>query len=89
MCGGFGDKYFAFCWLRGIKNGKKIEGTVVEEDAEGYRIRDSQGIVIFVKRSQLDANASQITKVNQSQIHRKPKLNSRKFHRKILRVLQR
>ena len=45
-----------------LKNGKKIEGTVVEEDAEGYRIRDSQGIVIFVKKSQLDANASQITK---------------------------
>ena len=48
-----------------LKNGKKIEGAVVEEGAEGYRIRDSQGIVIFVKKSQLDANASQITKIKQ------------------------
>jgi hypothetical protein len=41
-----------------LKNGKKIEGTLVNENSEGLEIRDSQGIVIFVKRSQLDAEAT-------------------------------
>jgi hypothetical protein len=47
-----------FAHILVLKNGKKIEGTLINESEEGYEIRDSQGIVIFVKRSQLDAEAT-------------------------------
>jgi hypothetical protein len=50
-----------------LKNGKKLEGTIVEEDAETYRIRDSQGIVILVKKSQVDSKSISETNIKKTE----------------------
>lgn len=40
-----------------LKTGKKIEGTLVEEDSKGIRIQDRSGVVLHLKKEQLDLPA--------------------------------
>ncbi|HSE41661.1 MAG TPA: hypothetical protein VLH08_12940, partial [Acidobacteriota bacterium] len=50
-----------------LKNGKKIQGTIIKEDAESYKIKDLEGIVILVKKSQINPEASVINKESTSE----------------------
>jgi hypothetical protein len=43
-----------------LKNGKKIEGTIIKEDTESYRIKDLEGIILLVKKSQINPEATVI-----------------------------
>jgi hypothetical protein len=42
-----------------LKNGKKLQGTIIHEDDKVYEFRDSTGVVLTVKKSQVDGEASQ------------------------------
>lgn len=42
-----------------LKNGKKLEGTLIQQDAEVYLLRDTTGIILTVKKSQVDDEATQ------------------------------
>src|SRR6187402_2693563 len=42
-----------------LKNGKKLQGTIIHEDDKVYEFRDSTGVVLTVKKSQVDSEASQ------------------------------
>jgi hypothetical protein len=42
-----------------LKNGKKLQGTILHEDDKVYELRDTTGIVLTVKKSQVDAEATQ------------------------------
>lgn len=41
-----------------LKNGKKLQGTIVKEDDQVYEFRDSEGILLTVKKSQIDTEAT-------------------------------
>jgi hypothetical protein len=42
-----------------LKNGKKLLGEIINEDDKVYELRDSAGIVLTVKKSQVDLEATQ------------------------------
>ncbi|MCI0616681.1 hypothetical protein L0244_27190, partial [bacterium] len=42
-----------------LKNGKKLQGTIIHEDDKVYEFRDSAGITLTVKKSQVDGDATQ------------------------------
>lgn len=42
-----------------LKNGKKLQGTIIHEDDKVYEFRDSAGVALTVKKSQVDAEATQ------------------------------
>jgi len=48
-----------------LKNGKKLQGTIVKQDALVYEFRDSDGILLTVKKSQIDTEAT--NKLNSKQ----------------------
>lgn len=52
-----------------LKNGKKLEGTLIKQDNEVYLLRDPMGIIITVKKSQVDDAATQ--KLNPIQVKSK------------------
>jgi hypothetical protein len=41
-----------------LKNGKKLQGNIIKEDDQVYEFRDSEGILLTVKKSQVDADAT-------------------------------
>jgi hypothetical protein len=41
-----------------LKNGKKLQGTILKKDALIYEFRDSEGILLTVKKSQIDTEAT-------------------------------
>ncbi len=41
-----------------LKNGKKLQGTIVKDDDQVYEFRDSEGILLTVKKSQVDTEAT-------------------------------
>src|SRR5262245_19488690 len=41
-----------------LKNGKKLQGTIVKEDDQVYEFRDSDGILLTDKKSQIDTEAT-------------------------------
>jgi hypothetical protein len=45
-----------------LKNGKKLQGTILHEDDKIYELRDTTGIVLTVKKSQIDPEATRIEK---------------------------
>jgi hypothetical protein len=48
-----------------LKNGKKLQGSIVKEDGQVYEFRDSEGILLTVKKSQIDTEAT--NKLNSQQ----------------------
>ncbi len=51
-----------------LKNGKKLQGTIIHEDAKVYEFRDSTGVVLTVKKSQVDGEASQKLNAEQKEV---------------------
>jgi hypothetical protein len=41
-----------------LKNGKKLQGNIIKEDDQVYEFRDSEGIMLTIKKSQVDAEAT-------------------------------
>lgn len=41
-----------------LKNGKKLQGSIIKEDALVYEFRDTEGILLTVKKSQVDTEAT-------------------------------
>jgi hypothetical protein len=41
-----------------LKNGKKLQGNVIHEDDQVYEFRDTEGILLTVKKSQVDSEAT-------------------------------
>ncbi len=48
-----------------LKNGKKVEGSLIYQDDEVFQLRDTMGIIITVKKSQIDQEATR--KLNEEQ----------------------
>jgi hypothetical protein len=59
-----------------LKNGKKIQGTIIKEDAESYKIKDLEGIVILVKKSQINPEATVINRKSTATPENKPEVKS-------------
>ncbi len=51
-----------------LKNGKKLEGTLVKQDDEVYLLQDPMGIIITVKKSQVDVDATEKLNAEQKKL---------------------
>jgi hypothetical protein len=51
-----------------LKNGKRLEGKIIHEDDKVYEFRDSTGIVLTVKKSQVDAEGTQKLNAEQKEL---------------------
>jgi hypothetical protein len=51
-----------------LKNGKKLQGAIIHEDDKVYEFRDSEGVVLSVKKSQVDAEETQKLNAEQKEL---------------------